>query len=182
MIVAGIELRAHDGRAASAMLEELADLYKRVYAEPPYDSAPKFSRARFLERTRDQAASSGFTLVTARRDTGLSGFAFGFSMAAGGWWAAASLPSWDVVDASKFAVVELIVDRAERGRGLGRRLLDALLESRPEPYATLAAVVDADAYGWYLRHGWRKVAEFRAEPPHSDALVLSLPRRGGEPR
>ncbi|RSN46670.1 GNAT family N-acetyltransferase, partial [Actinomadura sp. WAC 06369] len=116
----GVELRVDDGRRALAMLDGLADLYERVYAEPPYDSAPKFSRARFVERTRGQAAASGFTLVTALRDERLLGFAFGFSMAAGGWWAAASLPSWDVVDASKFAVVELIVDRAERGRGLGR--------------------------------------------------------------
>lgn len=172
MTVVGADLRRVDGGEVLGALGELADMYERVYAEPPYNAAPKFSRARFLERTRDQVRSSGFTLVTARRDGRLLGFAFGFAMRSGGWWAHASLPDRDVLDAPKFAVIELIVDRTERGQGLGRALLDALLEERTEHIATLAAVLDADAYGWYLRAGWRKAAEFRAEPPYSDALVL----------
>ncbi|MFC5748687.1 GNAT family N-acetyltransferase [Actinomadura rugatobispora] len=173
-----VELRSQDGHEALGMLDELADLYVQVYAEPPYNSAPKFSRARFLERTREQATSTGFTLVTARRSGRLVGFSFGFSMLAGSWWAAASMPSAQVLDASKYAVIELIVDRDHRGRGTGRALLDALLAGRPEQYATLAAVIEADAYAWYLRSGWRKIAEFRAEPPYSDALILRLPREG----
>ncbi|OLT17694.1 hypothetical protein BJF79_17660 [Actinomadura sp. CNU-125] len=118
--------------------------------------------------------ASGFSLVEVRRDERLAGFAFGFSMRRGGWWANASLPPPDVLDAPKFAVVELVVERTERGAGLGGALLDALLCERPEPIATLAAVLGADAYGWYVRRGCRKAAEFRVEPPHSDALVLDL--------
>ncbi|XVQ10304.1 N-acetyltransferase family protein [Spirillospora sp. CA-255316] len=175
--MADVELRFQDGHRALDILEELADLYERVYAEPPYNSAPKFSRSRFLARTREQAMSTGFTLVTARRSGRLVGFAFGFSMLAGSWWAAASMPPAEVLDASKYAVIELVVDREYRGRGTGRALLEALLAGRPEPYATLAAVIEADAYDWYLHHGWQKVAEFRAEPPYSDALILRLPQQ-----
>jgi GNAT superfamily N-acetyltransferase len=69
-----------------------------------------------------------------------------------------------------------LVDRQQRGHGLGQALLDALLQERPESVATLAAVIEADAYDWYLRRGWRKVAEFRVEPPYSDALALDLQR------
>ncbi|PKK15561.1 hypothetical protein [Thermomonospora sp. CIF 1] len=79
-----------DGFEAIELLEECADLYVQVYAEPPYNGAPKFSRDRFLSRTRRQMTSAGFTMVTARRDGVLVGFAFGFSMAAGSWWANAS--------------------------------------------------------------------------------------------
>lgn len=76
-------------------------------------------------------------------------------------------------------MIELVVNKPERGHGLGRRLLDELLAGRPERFATLASVIDADAYGMYLRWGWVKVGEFRAEPPFSDALVLELRRAGG---
>lgn len=169
-----IDLRADDGRAALDLLDELADLYVQVYAEPPYDSARKYSRARFVQRTRQQAVASGFTLITAWRSDALVGFAFGFAMPPGTWWGNASSPPPEVLEAPKVAVIELIVSKAERGRGIGRALLDALLGDRPERYATLAAVLGADAYDMYLRWGWQKAGEFRAEPPFSDALVLPL--------
>ncbi|WP_067471568.1 GNAT family N-acetyltransferase [Actinomadura hibisca] len=169
-----IDFQNLDGHQALDVLDDLADLYVQVYAEPPYNSAPKFSRDRFVERTREQAMASGFALVTGRCDGELLGFTFGFSMMPGAWWANASPPSAEVLEASKFALVEFVVAKAWRGQGIGRRLLSALLKGRAEEYATLAAVIDADAYGLYLRWGWQKVAEFRVEPPHSDALVLPL--------
>jgi hypothetical protein len=172
--MSGVTLTRLDGAEAVEFLDECADLYVRVYAEPPYNSAPKFSRDRFLSRTRRQTVSSGFTMLTARKGDLLIGFAFGFSMSAGSWWANTSLPASEVLDAAKFAVIELVVDRQQRGCGLGTALLTVLLEERPEPYATLAAVIGSrsQAYGWYLRSGWRKVGEFRAEPPFSDTLLL----------
>lgn len=172
MKMSDVVLTHLDGAEAAEFLDECAGLYVQVYAEPPYDSAPKFSRDRFLSRTRRQTTSSGFTMVTARQDGLLVGFAFGFSMPPGSWWANASLPAAEVLDAAKFAVVELVVDRRHRGHGLGTTLLGMLLEKRPEPYTTLAAVIGAHAYDWYLRSGWCKVSEFRAEPPFSDALLL----------
>ncbi|MFC9976175.1 GNAT family N-acetyltransferase [Spirillospora sp. NPDC127200] len=170
-----IDFQALDGHRTLDVLDDLADLYVRVHTEPPYNSAPKFSRDRFVDRTREQAMASGFALITGRCDGELVGFAFGFSMMPGAWWANASPPPAKVLRASKFALVEFVVAKAWRGQGAGRHLLGALLEGRAEEYATLAAVVDADAYGLYLRWGWRKVAEFRVEPPYSDALVLPLP-------
>lgn len=169
-------VRAEDRQAALESLDEIADLYEQVYAEPPYNAADKYSRTRFLQRTRDQAVASGFKLITARRGNALMGFAFGFTMPPGAWRKNASSPTAEVQEADKFAVVELVVSKRERRQGLGRRLMDALLTDRPERYATLAAVLDADAFGMYLRWGWTKAAEFRAEPPFSDALVLKIPR------
>ncbi|WP_131738640.1 GNAT family N-acetyltransferase [Actinomadura roseirufa] len=169
-----VAVNVDDHRAALDALDELADLYEQVYAEPPYRSAEKFSRPRFLARTRDQALASGFRLVTARRNAVLVGFAFGFSMMPGAWWANASPPSRTHLDADKYAVIELVVSKPERRHGLGRRMLEHLLAGRPERYATLAAVIDADAYDMYLQWGWEKAGEFRAEPPFSDVLVLPL--------
>ncbi|RFS81230.1 GNAT family N-acetyltransferase [Actinomadura spongiicola] len=173
-------LTVHDRQAALDGLDKLTPLYQQVYAEPPYNSAPKFSLPRFRERTREQTLASGFRLVTARRDRALVGFAFGFSMMPGAWWANASTPPREVLDTDKYAVVELVVSKTERGRGLGRLLLNRLVAGRPERFATLAAVVEADAYEMYRRWGWKKVGEFRAEPPYSDALVLPLRSDAGD--
>lgn len=175
----GVVVQVHGRGAALDMLEEIADLYEAVHAEPPYGSAPKFGRDRFVRRTREQALSSGWTLITARRGGVLVGFAFGFAMLPGAWWRNASAPPDEVRAADKFAVIELAVAEPERGRGLGRMLLDGLLADRTERYATLAVVIGADAYGMYLRWGWKKVAEFRVEPPFSDALLLPLRARPG---
>ncbi|TNY34528.1 GNAT family N-acetyltransferase [Thermomonospora catenispora] len=142
----------------------------------PYHAAPTFSRGRFPVRTRRQTASPGFTLLAARREGALVGFAFGLPMAPGSWWANASPPPAEVLNAAKFAVIELVVARRWRRRGLGGELLRTLSKGRPEPYATLAAVIGSPAHAWYLRSGWRKVGEFRVEPPFSDALLLD--RRG----
>ncbi|MBT2207033.1 GNAT family N-acetyltransferase [Actinomadura sp. NEAU-AAG7] len=171
---------AHDRSEALDLLDELADLYQQVYAEPPYNAGPKFSRARFLDRTRGQTLASGFRLLVARREAVAVGFAFGFSMMPGAWWANASPPPREVLEADKYAVVELAVSKPERGRGLGRLLLNRLLAERPERFATLAAVLESEAYGMYLRWGWEQVGEFRVEPPFSDALVLELRRNGGQ--
>ncbi|WUI00185.1 GNAT family N-acetyltransferase [Spirillospora sp. NBC_00431] len=177
-----IAVSVHDRWTTLDGLDELAELYEQVYSEPPYNSSAKYSRTRFLSRTRDQALASGFQLVTAHRKGALAGFAFGFSMMPGAWWANASAPPPEVLEADKYAVIELVVTKAERGHGLGRQLLDELLAGRPEQYATLAAVIEADAYEMYRRWGWQKAGEFRAEPPFSDALVLPLrPDNGAAP-
>lgn len=163
-----------DGEGAVAQLDELTAVHQEVYAEPPYDNAPKYGRNQFIQRTTGQAKSSGFTLVTARDDGPLVGFAFGFTMPPGGWWTNARLASPSVLAASKFAVIELIVLASYRGRGIGRRLYDELLRGRDEQYATLAAVPEAPAYNLYQRWGWRPAGKITSEPPYAEAMLLTM--------
>ncbi|WP_353963920.1 GNAT family N-acetyltransferase [Nocardia implantans] len=58
-----------------------------------------------------------------------------------------------------FAVIELAVRESARRHGLGRRLLDILLDSRPEQRATLAVQSQAaDAHAFYRAIGsWHLV-------------------------
>lgn len=175
---ADIEIRRHDGNAVDRLLGEIADLYEQVYAEPPYHGGPLFSRERFLERTNRQRRADGFELVTVRAGSALVGFSFGFTFAPGRWWRGQTLPEPppEIVNASKFAVIELVVDQGWRGGGLGRELLTRLLADRPETYAMLLAEPTAPARQIYQRWGWRHVADVRpsTDAPRMHALVLPL--------
>lgn len=161
------------------MLDEIADLYVPAYAEPPYTPHPMFSRESFIERTTRQAADPGFILVTARTPTAvLAGFSFGLPFEAGKWWrdVSGSVPPPDIAAAPKFAVIELVVAQAHRGRHLAHRLINALLEERPEQYAMLLAEPGTPAHQMYARWGWTAAAKVQSQPgaDTDDALVLRL--------
>lgn len=165
--------------AARALSEEYADVYTEIYAEPPYNSGPLYSRGRFLERTGRQVHRPGFELLAAVDvDTrALAGFCFGFSFGEGGWWGGETTePPAEVLTAEKVAVIELVLRKAYRGRGYGKALLEAFLAGRPEPWATLLAHPAAPAHARYERWGWRKVGTVRPAPdaPVVDAMVLNI--------
>ncbi|MBO2448368.1 GNAT family N-acetyltransferase [Actinomadura barringtoniae] len=168
-----------NGSDALLLLDEVAEIYVPAYAEPPYEPHPMFSREAFVERTTRQANRDGFVLVAARSHAGeLAGFSFGLPFGAGRWWrdVSGSTPPEEVVSASKFSVIELVVAAEHRGRGLARRLLNELLEGRPEQYAMLLAQPDAPARAMYDRWGWTEVAKVQSQPGADidDALVLKL--------
>lgn len=167
-----------DGAAVEGVLTEITNLYREVYAEPPYNSGPLFDLVSFRERTLRQAARDGFTLVTARdHDGNLAGFAFGVPFAAGRWWSGDATPPPDeILSAAKFAVIELVVRQSHRGHGIGRSLITTLLAERPEPYAFLTAFPDAPAREVYRRWGWTQVgtAHHTPDSPILDSLVLPL--------
>lgn len=175
----GVTFERGDGVTALAALDELARVYVEVYAEPPYNAGPLFSVESFLYRTRRQTTRSGFAIVLARSAGDIVGFAFGFTFEAGSWWSGdAQPPPAEILNAEKFAVIELALRRPWRGHGLGRRLLDELLDDAPGEYATLTAVADAPARDLYTRWGWRQIgtAQHTPDAPVMDQLVLPLRR------
>lgn len=176
-----VQLVHRSGADVATLFERMADVYQQVYAEPPYLSGPLFSRQRFAERTRRQAETEGFGLVAAESDGELVGFAFGLPFPPGQWWAGeATPPPPEVLAATKFAVIELVLLNPFRGRGLGHAMLDELLAKRPEPWAFLTAHPQAPARRLYERWGWRCIgtAHHAPDSPVFDSLVLPLP--GGQ--
>jgi GNAT superfamily N-acetyltransferase len=165
------------GAQTLTMLEELADAYEDTYCHEPGHDDPLFSRSSFLVRTEDQARRTGFELVTVRTDNTLAGFSFGFPFGAGGWWAEASKPPEDMLNATKFAVIELDVRPAFRGLGWGKTLLNTLLSERSEAYATLATMPGSRAQAMYARWGWYKVGTIGGDGPVMDAMVRPLAHR-----
>lgn len=117
------------------MLDEVTDLYLEVRSELDHNNSIN-TRESFVERTTRQAGQEGFRGVLARCGGTLVGFTFGLPLPAGVWWTSkGDPPPPEILDAPKFAVIELNVATPWRGRGIGRALHDALLRDRPEPYA-----------------------------------------------
>jgi GNAT superfamily N-acetyltransferase len=152
---------------------ELVDLYRAVYAEPPYHEGDEYVAA-YARRLSDESATPGFTLVAANLGPDLVGYAYGVPFAAGEWWPDADHEPTEVVGQPAFAVMEFAVRKDRRGRGIGAALMGALLADRPEPYATLCANPAAQAHQIYQHWGWRIVA--RARPPQMPPMDVLLCR------
>ncbi len=154
--VADWHLQEHDGTATQAMLEELADLYVEVYSEQSHSDDSIHRRESFLERTSRQADRPGFRLITAHTESSdeVIGYSFGFPFETGQWWRGAFDSPEHVVQANKFAVIELILRATWRGHELGRTLMDQLLAGYEGQYATLLARPDTPARSMYARWGW----------------------------
>lgn len=162
---------------AAQHVDEFRDLYAEAYDEPPYDYGPK-DVEEFVVRFDRQLARPGFVLIAGSVDGDLAGLAYGFVMDSGIWWRNAKTdPPPALKNQPKFAVIELLVRRAHRGRGYARDLLDSLLEGRAEPNATLLAKPGAMAHEMYQRWGWRCIGVVQSyeEWDADDVFVLPLP-------
>jgi GNAT superfamily N-acetyltransferase len=162
----------HTGRETRAMLQTLAALYDEIHAEMPEEQGGIFSHDRFIGRTSGQTQTPGFELITATSGDLLIGFAFGLPFPAGRWWSDCTPAPEDVLNESKFAVIELNVRTSHRRQGIARKLLDMLLGDRAEQFATLASTPGGVANAMYKRWGWYQVGTFTDD---MEALILPLP-------
>jgi GNAT superfamily N-acetyltransferase len=156
-----------------ARLDAITEIYLSLRDNP----SPLFARDTFVTRTTSQAARPGFACTWATVDGELVGFSFGFTFGPDGWWSGEpTLPPPEILAVAKFAVIELDVSEAHQGQGIGRRLLDELLDDRPEEYAILTAMPDAPARAMYARWGWAQIGTARHTPdaPVMDQLTLRL--------
>ena len=171
------ECEAWAGETVVARLDNLAEIYSEVYGEPPYSSGDLWSADAFIARTGRQATRNGFTFVGARIGSELVGFGFGLTFNEGTWWSGdATKPPSEILEAKKFAVIELVVRRPWRGQGIGHAVLNHLLADRIESYAILTAMPNAPAREIYRHWGWIQTGTAHHAPgsPILDALALPL--------
>jgi GNAT superfamily N-acetyltransferase len=184
----GIAFRLVSAEEAVGHLDELTDLYREVYAEPPYewgnDHAELFS-TRFVGQTRD----AGFTLIEARSGEELIGFGFGVTLApTTPWWQNLLTPLPDEItheDVGRtFALVELLVRKSWRRQHIAETIHHQLMQNRHEERATLTVSPAAKAaQAAYAKWGWQKVAQKRNPLPGSpvfDVLLKELRKPGSQ--
>jgi hypothetical protein len=168
-----------DGDQAAAVLDELTELYREIYAEPPYEWGDEHA-ALFRERLGGQRQAPGFALVTARVGGELVGFTFGVTLRPSTpWWQNLVEPLPEELtrewQGRTFAVVELLVRAPWRRRHVGQRLHDRLLEGRSEDRATLTVLPAAGAArAAYDRWGWQRVGLKRNPLPGSPVFEVRV--------
>lgn len=177
--MADLVLRHH----TPADVPDLRDDLLQVHADANADRLhiPFYTVERYAERLDRYLQDPTFILVTSWLDGQLIGFAFGGALPAGTrWWQ--GLRDADEPDLTRetgsrtFAFREFLVRQANRRRGYGHQLHDALLHDRPEERATLLVRPENPAKQLYLRWGWRIVGKLQPYPdsPVFDSLVLDL--------
>lgn len=168
----------HIRRLGSADLQRyrphFVDLYREVYAEPPYLETEERVAA-YVQRFAEESSRPGFALVIAEIGTEVVGYAYGHAFSADEWWPEADHEPIATKGRTKFAVIELAVRKPHRGKGIGAQLVTTLLDRRPEHLATLCSNPAAPARQIYQRWGWQPVAiAYPPDIPPMDVLVLRL--------
>ena len=169
---------AHD---ALLLDTELQAVYAAAFGGPPWRETPLQCES-FLVRLRGQVARPGFHCVVAAggRDGTVRGFALGAIVDRPD-----DQPLWtpsldavvgpELVDGClrhRFELFELAVTPAWQRRGIGGRLLDAVLADLPYERAWLMTRVDAlAARSLYTARGWTDMAVVHF-PGHSEPRVI----------
>ncbi|MFF4456581.1 GNAT family N-acetyltransferase [Streptomyces goshikiensis] len=176
-----VVFQRHDGLGAKAITEELAEVYREVYAGPPYAGDPFFSVDSFRDRLEAAFDTEGFETVTAHLDGRIIGYVHGATLPADKpWWVSLGdrRPS-DLVglaDAGQvFWLRELMVLPEHQNRGLGRQIHNTVIAGRSETVTTLTCITDNQpAHDAYLRWGYDLMGQIRHAPdsPLYDAMFL----------
>lgn len=157
--------------------EGALELLGAAFAGPPYAYPPERLAGR-LDAWDRLLAEHGFRCVEARRGGRLVGIAWGWPTRGlvDGLYAGlyrmmrASLgPTMLLLKGTE--VVEVAVDPAAQGVGIGGELLERLTDGGP---GWLLARADAPAAAWYRRHGWRSVGSVASVAPVGSDVLLEV--------
>jgi ribosomal protein S18 acetylase RimI-like enzyme len=175
---ADVRIVVVDGEKALALAEQLAQVYRRAFGAPGYDE-PEESVRRFLdEQLPSHTTRDGFRCAIARSSDQVIGFGYGYTGQRGQWWSdwVAQRAPAEVVQrwlGGHFEFVELAVDPAEHGHGVGTELHDALLAGLSHEVALLTTYGDDRAAArLYRRKGWQLLV--RRLDDDSDLYGLDL--------
>jgi ribosomal protein S18 acetylase RimI-like enzyme len=154
---------------ARSLLDPICDLYDAVFSAPPFFWRADESQLH-RERLRGLLEDPSFGAAVAWADEELVGFGYGFTVPPDTkrWSGLVEPLSVQVTSewpGRTFLLFDYAVASAYRGRGIGRRLHDALLGSRPEERATLTVQPTAiETKRIYEHWGWYQVGQVEGGP------------------
>nr|WP_198346667.1 GNAT family N-acetyltransferase [Microbacterium sp. MAH-37] len=147
-------------------LRRAADLYGRVFAEPPYGEDVEQSRHSFTERVnRNSLNKPEFRLILALDGADVVGLVLGSGIAEGDWWrdriagAMGTVAGDAWLGTECFSVDELAIAPEHRRTGIAGALMGAVLEGLPYESAVLGCYTAAlSARRFYESQGWQEIA------------------------
>ncbi|WP_327112776.1 GNAT family N-acetyltransferase [Nocardia sp. NBC_01730] len=158
-----VSVRLGTADNARQHLDAICALYDEAFSAPPF-IWPSTESQRHREMLNSMITRPSFGIALAESRGTLIGFVYGNALTANtGWWDGFQQPVPPDVTREwpgrTFAVIDLAVQASTRRQGIGRRLLDTLLDSRPEQRATLAVQPQAEASHAFYKAigGWRLV-------------------------
>jgi GNAT superfamily N-acetyltransferase len=165
---------------AASLTDDLVTLQQIGIAGTPEAEDPFESPAKFAERLTRYIASPGFALVTGRRSGDLVGYAFGYVLPPEArWWEGLldPVPAGLLVETGSrtFAVNEIHVHPAHRGRGIATGVHSRLVHSGTWERATLLVRQDNPARDQYTHWGYQPISRLQPFPDSPIYLALVLP-------
>ncbi|WP_405810369.1 GNAT family N-acetyltransferase [Streptomyces sp. NBC_01520] len=174
MTPAPIELRTFTG--LDTIRGDLLDVYADVRA--PLLHLPNYAVTAFGERIDRHSAEPGFMAVLAYVEDQPVGYAYGNTIAHGDryWQRIRPAPAEKYTARPAVALKEIGVRAARRKTGAARRIHDALLAARDEPFVTLMvnpAAGDGRVHALYESWGYEDIG--RSQPsPASPVLTVMI--------
>ncbi|MFJ9864543.1 GNAT family N-acetyltransferase [Streptomyces sp. NPDC101165] len=168
-----IELRTFT--ALDAVRGDLIDVYADVRA--PLLHLPNYAVTAFGERLDRHSGEPGFTAVLAYTDGHPIGYAYGNTIEHGDryWQRTTPEPKDEYTEHPAMALKEIGVRPAWRGTGTARRIHDALLATRDEPYVTLMvnpAAGDGKVHALYQSWGYEDIGQSQPSPASPVLTVM----------
>ncbi|MDQ1018514.1 GNAT family N-acetyltransferase [Streptomyces afghaniensis] len=154
---------------------DLIDVYAEVRA--PLLHLPNYAVTAFGERVDRHAAEPGFMAVLAYADGHPIGYAYGNTIEHGDryWQRTTPAPPDECTKRPAVALKEIGVRPAWRGTGTARRIHDALLAARAEPYVTLMvnpAAGDGKVHALYREWGYEDIGQSQPSPASPVLTVM----------
>ncbi len=161
---AGLTVLLLDGAACRGRADAIVNCYRAAFTAPGYDETEADVLRFATSQLPGHLHRDGFRLTAALEGDAVRGFGYGYTGRRGQYWSdlvAAAVPE-EIAAAwvgGHFELVELAVDPAYQGRGLGGRLLDTLLSDLPHQRALLGTYPDErPSVRLYRSRGWRRLA------------------------
>jgi GNAT superfamily N-acetyltransferase len=177
-VMADVRVEIGGAELAGPLLDPICAVYDEVFSVPPFywrEDESELHRQRLIRLLDDP--TFGIALAQAGEET--VGFAYGFSLPPDTKrWSSLMEPAEPTLTAEwpgrTFLLFDYAVRASRRGRGVGRRLHDALLGSRGEERATLTVQPTAiDTKRIYEHWGWWQVGRVEGGPTAA-ALVFDV--------
>lgn len=163
------------------LFDEAIRVYAAAFSPPPYSDPGRGEEVR--QRIREvHSAREGFLGFIAVDDSRgrVLGMIYGYRGKPGQWWHDAVVRAVDRDTASRwfgdsYELVEVAVDPAFQGHGIGQKLIDSLLEGRDEATCVLSTRTDSRAHVLYCRLGFEVITEMRFSPSGAPFYVMGRP-------